>query len=69
VDVKIRVDADKCSRCGTCYDVCSEMAVDLTGKHSVITGNCTGCGVCIILCPSRAMYRIKKQEKIDEKNM
>lgn len=58
------VDADRCSRCGTCGDRCQVNAVSLTGRSGEAEVNmqrCIGCGLCVPTCPSGAV-RLKKKD-------
>lgn len=58
-----RVNADRCTACGRCVEVCRFGAAaldgpanDATDRTSVIdAGNCEGCGVCAAFCPSKAI--------------
>lgn len=56
-----RVDADVCTWCGKCADVCDYTAikeiVTEAGKHvaGVNKGVCTGCGICAPVCPVNAI--------------
>jgi heterodisulfide reductase subunit A len=59
--VVARIDADVCTWCGKCAEVCDYTAIRETitkaGKH--ITGVnrsvCTGCGICAPVCPVNAI--------------
>jgi heterodisulfide reductase subunit A len=55
-----RVDADKCTWCGKCADVCDYTAIKevLFGEKHVAGINkavCTGCGICAPVCPENAI--------------
>ncbi len=50
------VDADKCTGCGACRDVCRFGAVILLGDRPMIYPQlCHGCGGCTRACPTGAM--------------
>ncbi len=56
--VRVRHDADRCTRCMQCVAQCSEPQVlPMVGKQSafVSSGECTNCGTCIDVCPDDAM--------------
>jgi len=59
--VVARVDADVCTWCGKCAEVCDYTAIRETvteaGKHiaGVNRGVCTGCGICAPVCPVNAI--------------
>ncbi|VBB48728.1 CoB--CoM heterodisulfide reductase 1 iron-sulfur subunit A [uncultured Paludibacter sp.] len=56
-----RIDADACTWCGKCAEVCDYTAikeiVTEAGKHiaGVNKGVCTGCGICAPVCPVNAI--------------
>ncbi len=56
-----RIDADACTWCGKCAEVCDYTAikeiVDEKGKHiaAVNKAVCTGCGICAPVCPENAI--------------
>lgn len=55
-----RVDADQCTWCGKCSDVCDYTAIKevLFGEKHVAGVNkavCTGCGICAPVCPENAI--------------
>ncbi|MDR3653843.1 MAG: FAD-dependent oxidoreductase [Paludibacter sp.] len=55
-----RVNADACTWCGKCSDVCDYTAikeVEADGKHiaAVNKAVCTGCGICAPVCPANAI--------------
>ena len=53
------IDISKCSRCGTCVDVCSEDVFFGSKKVEVPTltfpKECWHCAACIIDCPEEAV--------------
>lgn len=50
------VQADRCTGCGECVEVCPNKAVAIRDGVAVIDKEeCTGCGVCVDECPKEAM--------------
>jgi ferredoxin len=57
------VDADLCTGCGTCEELCQMSAITLEdGIASINLDRCIGCGICIANCPSEAVQLVKKDE-------
>ncbi|MGQ9711229.1 MAG: FAD-dependent oxidoreductase [Desulfotomaculales bacterium] len=54
--VTVRVDAQRCSGCGICLEVCPYGAryMDEQKVARVIEALCRGCGACVATCPSGA---------------
>jgi indolepyruvate ferredoxin oxidoreductase alpha subunit len=53
----VRIDSEKCTRCGGCIDLCPALAISMI--NDVVTvddGLCTGCQICVKVCPMRAPY-------------
>ena len=50
---KARIDQDRCTRCGTCRDVCRFGAI--SEEFQVDQTACEGCGACHFLCPAEAV--------------
>ena len=54
---EIRIDAEKCSRCGKCLTECPDFSLH---KDSLERGkpdiSCHLCGKCVDLCPDRAVF-------------
>lgn len=50
---KAKVDADKCTVCGLCKEVCRFEAVARPGV--ILDTSCEGCGFCARVCPSGAI--------------
>lgn len=53
--VKARVEADQCSGCGTCVELCQFEAITLGQTASINPLGCEGCGVCAHFCPEQAI--------------
>ncbi|RUM47675.1 MAG: (4Fe-4S)-binding protein [Desulfocapsa sp.] len=49
--VKARVEADKCSSCGICAEICQFDSVQMAETAVVSRLSCEGCGVCAHFCP------------------
>lgn len=49
------VDAEKCSGCGTCADVCPVEAIKVNDVAVVDAEECTECGTCVDECPEEAI--------------
>ncbi len=68
--VKVKIDVEKCTGCGTCVDVCPENLFELQeeeGKNlsqAVAEDQCFACRACEVKCPERAIeitgYQILK---------
>ncbi len=63
-----RVDADKCTGCGRCGDVCEFSAIVCIaprdgGKRNVLTFPelCHACGGCALACPEKAIAEIPRE--------
>ena len=51
-----KVDAQKCTGCGDCVEVCPLQAISLNNDKAVIDEDtCTECGVCVDECPNEAI--------------
>ncbi|MCK5078974.1 MAG: 4Fe-4S binding protein, partial [Bacteroidales bacterium] len=55
--IKVKHDAEKCTLCMKCKDVCHEIQVlDLIGEESgYIKGACSNCGRCVEVCDDDAL--------------
>jgi ferredoxin len=49
------LDADRCTGCGACVDVCMVDAVELDGRPLFDETRCQACGACIAMCPEDAL--------------
>ena len=52
----VKVDAQTCTGCGICIDVCPLEAISLNDDKAVIDEDeCTECGLCVDECPNDAI--------------
>jgi Pyruvate/2-oxoacid:ferredoxin oxidoreductase delta subunit len=58
-----QVDAELCSGCATCADLCSFDAIQVNGSSAISWEECMGCGVCVGHCPSEAMSLVLDERK------
>jgi NAD-dependent dihydropyrimidine dehydrogenase PreA subunit len=59
--VKIKINLEKCTGCGTCVDVCPVGVYELQdGKSSAVNADeCIACRVCETECPENAIEIIE----------
>jgi ferredoxin len=50
-----KVDADKCTGCGACVDICPVNAISIKNNKAVIGKECIGCRACETQCPMEAI--------------
>lgn len=53
----LKIDAEQCTGCGHCIDVCPHAVLELSRRVAVATalGRCMECGACRMNCPSEAI--------------
>ena len=57
-----KVNADLCTNCGRCAEVCQFHAIVVLGEKTlVIPELCHGCGSCTLVCPEGAISEIPKK--------
>jgi ferredoxin len=49
------VNADKCTACGACADVCPSDAITVGDIAVIDYDKCVECGACVDECPTNAM--------------
>jgi len=49
------VDADQCTGCGLCIQVCPAGAITVNAMATIDVGRCTACGQCVAECPQGAI--------------
>lgn len=53
----VRIDAEKCGRCGGCIDLCPVIAISMINDIVVVDGErCEECIHCVSICPLDAPY-------------
>ena len=50
-----KVNADECTSCGQCADVCPVDAIKIEDVAVVDADTCTDCGACVDECPVDAI--------------
>ncbi len=51
-----KVDAEKCTGCGSCEDVCPTEAISMNDDIAVVNeAECDDCGSCVDECPEEAI--------------
>jgi Fe-S-cluster-containing hydrogenase component 2 len=50
-----KVDAEKCTGCSACVEVCPVDAIKMEDEKAVIGDECIECGVCVSQCPVEAI--------------
>ena len=54
--IETRIDADLCTGCKLCVEVCPTMALQMRGDKAVVIGeHSLGCGHCAAICPAAAI--------------
>lgn len=56
----VQIDANKCTGCGLCVQVCPVGAITVDEVVKIDAAICTGCGACIAECPNGAIFMEKK---------
>ena len=59
----IRIDVNKCLRCGACAAVCSQDAIDISEFNVVYDeSSCNSCLICVKTCPLGAISKRREVE-------
>ncbi len=53
----MKVDKEKCLRCGGCIPVCPVNANEFTDSEVIFTDRCIECGLCAKVCPVGAITK------------
>ena len=57
-----RVDAEKCTLCGECGEICRFSAIVLIGEKVLVYPElCHGCGGCSLVCPADAITEVSRE--------
>ena len=55
----VKIDQNKCTRCGGCIDLCVPIAISMINDVVTVDNDlCKECGTCIKLCPVNAPYEV-----------
>lgn len=56
-DMAVKIDREKCIKCGTCINVCpmSVYKENEEGGPTPDNSKCVNCGLCINMCPTGAI--------------
>lgn len=59
--VEVKVDAEKCTGCGTCVDTCPVDVFEIQGEKAVVVNpdECLVCMACEVQCPEGAIEIIE----------
>ncbi len=57
-----QVDAEKCTLCGECGEICQYSAIVRVGKKVLVYPElCHGCGGCSLVCPTDAITEVSRE--------
>jgi predicted molibdopterin-dependent oxidoreductase YjgC len=71
IDQKLRINLDRCIRCGKCVKVCAEIRKVGALRHPVLSPEidkividktCEMCGQCAVVCPTGAIIEIYREK-------
>lgn len=67
IDVQLTLDAEKCTACGRCANICPTGAREIANGRLVFDPErCNGCGLCVGECPVKAIGREGKSVSVHE---
>ena len=58
---KLKIDKNRCIRCGKCVSLCPMKNISLENGNTVSDGKCTMCYRCINFCPTQAITLFGKR--------
>lgn len=58
---KLKIDRNRCIRCGKCVSLCPMKNISLKDGHAVAGGKCTMCYRCVSFCPAQAITLLGKR--------
>lgn len=66
----VYVDAERCTGCGDCVDICPTDAISLPNGKAVIEESlCTACEACLEACPQDAILSVEAVEPVMTKQI
>ena len=64
-EIKVLIDSEKCTGCGSCLADCQRHVLEIKNKKAVvINDNCLKCGHCLAVCPANAVRLSGFDDKI-----
>ena len=61
----IKIDREKCIKCGTCKEVCPMGVYDWNNEQDEMqydNSKCVSCGLCVNMCPNGAISFAEDEE-------
>jgi len=66
VEPELAFYPDRCIRCGSCRDICPELAITDGPPLQIDRLRCTACSRCADICPTTALRMMGKEYSIDD---
>jgi pyruvate formate lyase activating enzyme len=66
VEPELAFYPDRCIRCGSCRDICPELAITDGPPLQIDRLRCTTCGRCADICPTTALRMMGKEYPVDD---